>query len=97
MTNEEAIELLRKTVIIDYDPERGEKKMQAIHMGADALKAQKVGHWEYVQYDYNPNIGNWHCSECRNIVIECADKNKDGGIPTYSYCPKCGARMEGQE
>ena len=53
----------------------------------------KTGHWEYVQYDYNPNIGNWHCSECRNIVIECADKNKDGGIPTYSYCPKCGVKM----
>lgn len=94
MTNEEAIELLKHTIVIDINDERRAQKQEAIRMGADALKAQKVGHWEYVQYDYNPNIGNWHCSECRNIVIECADKNKDGGIPTYSYCPKCGARME---
>lgn len=41
MHNEEAIELLQKTVIVDYDPERGEKKMQAIHMGADELKAER--------------------------------------------------------
>lgn len=54
-----------------------------------------TGKWEYVQYDYNPNIGNWHCSECRNIVIECANKNEEGGIPEYKYCPNCGARMEG--
>ena len=57
----------------------------------------KMGHWEYVQYDYNPNIGNWHCSECRNIVIECANKTKKGGIPTYNYCPNCGADMRGEE
>lgn len=49
-----------------------------------------AGKWEYVQYDYNPNIGNWHCSECRNIV-----NNKEGGIPKNEYCPNCGARMEG--
>lgn len=47
-----------------------------------------TGKWEFVQYDYNPNIGNWHCSECMNIVT-----NKEGGIPKYEYCPSCGARM----
>ena len=56
-----------------------------------------TGKWEYVQYDYNPNIGNWHCSECRNIVIECANKNEEGGIPKYKYCPNCGARMAESE
>ena len=25
------------------------------------------GEWEYNQYDGNPNIGNWHCSNCHNI------------------------------
>ena len=53
----------------------------------------KVGQWEYVRYDYNPNIGNWHCSECRNIVIECVNKYTEGGIPTYNYCPNCGSKM----
>ena len=56
---------------------------------------EKTGHWEYVQYDYNPNIGNWHCSECRNIVMRCANKNEEGGIPIYNYCPNCGEDMRG--
>ena len=54
----------------------------------------KTGHWEWVQYDGNPNIGNWHCSECGSIVIECVSKEKKGGIPLYKYCPQCGAKIE---
>ena len=57
----------------------------------------KTGHWEWVQYDYNPKLGNWHCSECRSVVIECVDKNDKGGIPLYKYCPQCGAKMQGVE
>lgn len=53
----------------------------------------KTGHWEWVQYDYNPKLGNWHCSECRCVVVECVDKNEKGGIPLYKYCPNCGAKM----
>lgn len=53
----------------------------------------KTGHWEWVQYDYNPKLGNWHCSECRSVVIECVDKNDKGGIPLYKHCPQCGAKM----
>ena len=67
---------------------------EAKAMAIKALEQQpKTGHWEYVQYDYNPDIGNWHCSECRNIVIECANKNEKGGIPIYNFCPNCGAKM----
>ena len=54
----------------------------------------KTGHWEWVQYDGNPNIGNWHCSECGSIVIECVSKEKKGGIPLYKYCPQCGVKIE---
>ena len=43
---------------------------------------EKTGHWEYVQYDGNPNIGNLHCSECERIA----------GFE-YNFCPNCGARM----
>ena len=57
----------------------------------------KIGHWKWVQYDYNPKLGNWHCSECRCIVIECVDKNEKGGIPLYKYCPQCGAKMAESE
>ena len=56
--------------------------------------AEKVGHWEWVQYDSNPNIGNWHCSECRSIVIEYVSKEKKGDIPLYKYCPQCGCKIQ---
>ena len=63
-------------------------------VGRKDLQQLKVGHWEYVQYDYNPDIGNWHCSECRYIVTACSDKSS---IPSYNYCPICGAKMESEE
>lgn len=50
---------------------------------------RKPGKWEYIQYDGNPKIGNWHCSNCRLIVNLGFE-----GEPYYHYCPSCGARME---
>ena len=50
------------------------------------------GKWEYVQYDGNPKIGNWHCSECRLIVNFGFE-----GTPYYHYCPGCGVKMEVDE
>ena len=41
--------------------------MRAIKQGLP-YKERPQGEWKYVQYDANPNIGNWHCSECRHIV-----------------------------
>ena len=52
--------------------------------------AEKVGHWEYVQYDGNPNIGNWHCSECRAIVNYEPIYNWEKK-PHYKFCPNCGS------
>ena len=43
----------------------------------------KRGRWMFRQYDANPKIGNYHCSECGCL----ADK-------ITNYCPNCGARME---
>lgn len=40
MTNEEAIELLNHTIVIDINDERRARKEEAIRMGADALKAK---------------------------------------------------------
>lgn len=53
----------------------------------------KTAHWEWVQYDGNPNIGNWHCSVCRSIVVEHVPKSSVDGIPLYKYCPQCGTRI----
>ena len=47
-------------------------------------EAERTGHWEWVQYESNPNIGNFHCSECRFIPLKISN-----------YCPNCGARMVG--
>ena len=54
--------------------------------------AEKVGHWEWVQYDGNPNIGNWHCSECRTIIPHMPEETDN--TPIYKWCPICGAKME---
>lgn len=56
----------------------------------------KTGRWEWIQYDYNPQLGNWHCSECKCVVVECVGKNEKGGIPLYRYCPQCGAKIESE-
>lgn len=56
--------------------------------------AEKTGRWEWVQYDGNPSIGNWHCSECRTIFIEGIIKREKDSIPFYKYCPQCGAKMK---
>ena len=62
-------------------------------MAIKALEQQpKTGYWEYVQYDSNPNIGNWHCSECGGICTEMHSIED-----AYNYCPNCGARMESEE
>jgi hypothetical protein len=57
--------------------------------------AEKTGRWEWVQYDGNPNIGNWHCSECNRIV--CGAITAKSPVYTYKYCPNCGAKMKVEE
>lgn len=59
--------------------------------------AEKTGRWEWNQYDYNPNLGNWHCSECGSIAIECVPKKDPSGVPLYKYCPQCGCRLVGPQ
>jgi hypothetical protein len=45
------------------------------------------GNWIYVQYDANPNIGNYHCSECHYIPVGSV------GVQVTNFCPNCGAKM----
>jgi hypothetical protein len=55
------------------------------------VSTEKTGRWEWVQYDSNPNIGNWHCSECNRIV--CGAITEANPAYAYKYCPECGAKM----
>ena len=72
---------------------------QALEVGIMAIKAldqePKTGHWEWVQYDSNRNIGNWHCSGCRTIIPHMPE-NTDN-TPIYKWCPMCGAKMAESE
>ena len=60
--------------------------------GVPVEPERKMGKWEYVQYDGNPKIGNWHCSECHLIVNLGFEY-----VPYYHYCPWCGVYMTGKE
>ena len=84
-------------LMADYDLSMGQV-VRGIH-ALPPVKPQepKIGHWEWVQYNYNPQLGNWHCSECKCVVVECVGKEEKGGIPLYKYCPQCGAKMEVSE
>ena len=64
------------------------KQMQA----APVNPAEKVGRWEWVQYDANPEIGNFHCSECRYIPAAF-----NLSARRMHYCPNCGAKMGGEQ
>lgn len=59
------------------------------------IPAEKVGHWEWVQYDSNPNIGNWHCSKCRTIIPHMPEETDN--TPIYKWCPMCGAKIREEE
>ena len=84
----------------EYNLEEAPNELYSYRAGwNDALKrAARVvrhdirskGKWEFVQYDGNPNIGNWHCSLCRHIIFQ---KFKS----TANYCPNCGALMTNGE
>lgn len=88
MTNEEAIKILKQ--YLDIDAEVKSEYLDAQRMAIKVLEQEpKTGHWEYVQYDSNPNIGNWHCSECRGICTEMHSIED-----AYNYCPNCGADMK---
>lgn len=71
----------------------GKELYKAVYNLPSVKQEPKKGHWEWVQYDGNSNIGNWHCTECGSIVIACVSKEYKGGI-SYKYCPNCGAKME---
>lgn len=76
----------------DYDENTdilGLKYVDIIKRMPSVEPERKTGKWEYIQYDGNPKIGNWHCSNCRLIVNLGFE-----GKPYYHYCPSCGARMK---
>ena len=95
MTREEVIEVIKayRDKLTHSVSNQIDGDIESFDMAIKALEQERTGHWEWVQYDYNPKFGNWHCSECRCVVVECVGKEEKGGIPLYKYCPQCGAKM----
>ena len=55
------------------------------------VNAEPVKHGRWIYTDYG-GIGNWHCSECHNIVLGV------NGFPNLTnYCQNCGAIMNKEE
>lgn len=66
------------------------KQIEALNMAMDALKdyKPKTGHW--IEDDEQIHVEKtYHCSEC-GYGIWGVDEKSD-------YCPKCGAKMGGNE
>lgn len=86
MTREEAMQILREMQPKFARYDREVRQQIAIRMAIQALKEQKVGHWIFGE-----TMGHsWmKCSEC------CV--SQDGQTACFTYCPNCGAKMEGAE
>lgn len=95
ISRQAVIERLKKEDKILYTPTGLNYLIRAIQE-LSSVKPQEpnTGHWEYVQYDGNPNIGNWHCSECNRIVSGAISAVNP--VYVYKYCPNCGAKMEAE-
>lgn len=62
------------------------------YLTREISSAERTGEWIWVQYDSNPELGNFHCSEC-NFIPACFNLARKH----LNYCPNCGARMKGEE
>lgn len=91
MTREEAIEILKDDAYVLYEDDSPYNR-QAYDMAIEALKKKKSGKWMWIPYEDNPEIGNWHCSQCffMPAAFNLAKKH-------LRFCPNCGADMRGEE
>ena len=88
MTYEEAIEVLRTglfshdTILINH----------ALNLGIEVLEKQIPKKPNYVQYDGNPKIGNYHCPACEKILeLEPIDHNEK------VFCLHCSQAIDWSE
>ena len=85
MTKKEIIEQLR---IAERNAEamRETLNQQAENCQKLLAEARKHGHW----IEHPTLFGTWVCSECGMTIYNFYKADK-----LYIYCPKCGAKMDG--
>lgn len=86
--------LIRLSDLVKYGKElrfQSEDVMMEVYERMPFVEERK-GKWIWVQYDSDPEIGNFHCSECRFIPASYNLAKK-----YLNFCPNCGAYMRGDE
>lgn len=88
MTNEEALKhfkSLQKRYITEHNGVMCEK----VEVAIEAIEKQIPKKPNYVQYDGNPKIGNYHCPVCEKILeLEPIDHNEK------VFCLHCGQAID---
>lgn len=90
LTNKEAKDRLI-SLKMSYKIRIEEEDIEALSMGIEALENQKTAHW--IKHE-NRNLG-----QCMKISYECSNCKVWLGCEYFvrkSYCPNCGAKMEGE-
>ena len=81
LTENEAIEKIREQICNEKGVQRYCRdncmhgtEYCAYSMAIKALDKQIAKKPNYVQYDANPKIGNWHCPNCNSIVFKTVNR-----------------------
>ena len=89
VSRQAVLEILNDAYFLKLDD--GAALQESVKQLPSVTPQPKMGCWEWNQYDANPKIGNWHCSECRTIV-PCIPEVDN--TPIYKWCPMCGCKMQ---
>ena len=101
---EATIELLRSLGSRDYRREKGTIqdaiKMVSFSEYTPAADVAPVRHGHWIRPDVpNTRSYKWQCSECGQIAywLHYGNRGNKNIICKYSYCPNCGAKMDGKD
>ena len=71
---------------------RGANKITARIMAAPAADVVEVRHGEWEPVDLDSDV-RFFCSECETVISTSWDYDS---AEMWSYCPNCGAKMDGK-
>lgn len=85
----------REAAIVDFErcnhenPVWTPQRVKTLLMRIPAADVEPVRHgrWEHDGPSFRGGVDWWHCSECERLVSGVENR--------YSYCPYCGAKMDG--
>ena len=88
MTKKEIKEIIEQLRIAEHNFKAMEKTVnqQAENFKKLLAEERKHGHW----IEHPTLFGTWVCSECGMTIYNFYKADK-----LYIYCPKCGAKMDG--